>query len=636
MEEIMFSYIFGRKETPLPSPVEHLPEAKKSIYGTIRNQNEIEKCAKQIGDFSKVFDLDGNLVLKIDEETSQVEKIRCLQQKTLQTNRQFFKDFLAWISTAKQGDRFLHPIDYSYANITTLYDCERKTILMHVIDHILKEDNSKLYLLDSLKEMGVNFNQEIKICQGDQQITVTPLVYTWWMNKEYSSNNCVLVANKLLLLGANINETFVKEECKHNLATLIAETEILNFEIFYSWFKNNSGDLQFKDGKGNTVLHYLLMQKEERNTALECVIVNVVVDTELDLSAVNSEGKGLLHILCQNRRGSGFDVELFKKLIEKIGTKSLGLLDKAGHSCLYYSLTKLGFINAIAESLGIPQKTNTMDEPYFIRSNAFIMEPINYVEYPFENEQTLFLSFATEVQKKMKTSPQYIAPVSASQYLELRALLRIFSAHPKDFLLQKNESFGSLLHALAAANYDLVEKLIENEVLKEEDLGIKDNDGITVSEIIQGYKNSRHLVTCAEKLDLPALTAFFKKCKDGDVWCERSSMNFYCPIHRSIYATWNEERNKNDIWDTTLDVINLLLDLGIDPNIPHFSSGDTALHVAVRSRNPQSLTLIAILNSYGADCSIRNNEGLLPIELLEDYIKPNNIMAKKLLKVDDF
>lgn len=594
-------------------PVSLTKEVERGVYGSVRNLEKIDTKTLFTGDINPFPDLSQTKVKKIIKKTPPDRMIYRLQQEVLKNNREYFNSILQWMKTEKEGAKFSSNIDRSnFVQLSEMYDYEGKTLLIHAIDIIFK-DSKKIYLAKELKELGIDFNQEVKVLQGERSVVMSPLAYVWWLNKweEYSESDCVLLADELICQGASINETFGEKNL--NLSIFIHGTGILKPIRFILWFLKNGGDINFRDENGNTAFYHLLMKRVPQNN--EDSIARILLKKKPDILTPNNEGKNAFHLLCEHSKASELDIGLLKEMIQMAGHKSLGILDNSGHSCLYYSLTKQALLEEISKTI----KNSSSGE------------------YIFENQEDLLLSYAGEIRKNIGVSRAEIEYAVETKYLpQLRALLSLLSSNTREFLTTKDAEQGSLLHALAKGNYRLAERLVEENIIEKEDLDLEDVNGKCVFQVMEENKNTAQLVNYSENLKFTEVCNLIDKGANFD----GSTMEILSPIQRVIYGTWNLELENEEIWDTSLEIMEKLLLHGVDPNHLHSINGETALHALVRSKSPKVLNLIVSLIARGADPSVRNKDGVLPLDLLSNYPKQNNFLIREQLKeyttLDDF
>jgi cytohesin len=164
-----------------------------------------------------------------------------------------------------------------------------------------------------------------------------------------------------------------------------------------------------------------------------------------------------------------------------------------------------------------------------------------------------------------------------------------------------------LCYAAGAGHAEVAHWLIDRGA----NVAVGDEKGTTpVSQALSGdhFDLAKHLI------DRGALSTLHQAVQCGHLIRARQKLN--------AGADANDERDRQRletpiemaIWNDSVEMVELLLEYGADPNRqdPTHGGGNTALHAAVIKGSAKT---VKVLLAHAADCDIQNGEGLSPIEL---------------------
>lgn len=478
--------------------------------------------------------------------------------------------------------------NYSYANFTRLSDDNGQPLMVKALKECL-DHPEKLSKIGQLIDLGVKINKPIRLTIEAEVLALPPLTAAWKLTTEkntHRTDQIHQVADYLLEKGANINQTV--DTCGNNILGFLGLH--FNDAQLLSWYLNHQGEVNFQNNSGQTFFHLLANDDTDPWTnEFTLEIAKKLIHAGIDLSVADTDGNHPIHVLCNCNEGGNQDL---LKLLLQTAPKERYVLDAKGHSCAYLCCAG-GNTSLLKIIMGD-----------WDRSIASPGTPDELIE------------------SVCKFAPVFgYSPDQQHRILEERSMPAIHSFLPYlgDNEEQRRQAFiheekgTTQLHALARVSPWLPETLVKDSIIKEDDLQIKDSDGISVADLvttIKAYCDFYHACYVLDKTQMFALLEQYQTPDKLPVSKNLLLDAFLLGVFDAFQA------GKKVSVEVQMSMLSKLLEFGLDPNYVLSDDGNTPMTFILRYF--PDLNCIYTLLDYGIDSSEQTNEA---ISVLQDMIQ---------------
>lgn len=589
------------------APVNHVPfTINRGPFGRVenvrqliefRNASEVNCLWVYSPDNGPFSALGQEKISKIVNQQSELDPVQRLNAKITTFNSKIYKKVFSYLKKPADPQNPVDPqipVDLrratlAFQEITHLFDWNKLTLIQKLLDKIVK-GNADFTAIDRFVSLGGDLNAPFKYYYYNQ-CNGSPLSYLFHLCHWDANNTTKRLTGYIVQKGAKVNLIFGPKE--DNFISSIAHTSLFSSLVFHWYFKNR-GDMNFQNGDGNSFLHLVLYRP---NIAPICNIAAAaeLVKMNIDVSLANKKGDHPIHLLC--RYGYSEEaLDLLKALLEK-APDELCATDGEGRTPLYWSIRtgKLSFIKTILAAKNIESSKENFNEllKSFI---AFIAEDSRKFKYVGNN--TEFNQKLIEGSFTGKYVPILNSIISLAEYTckNLRSVLIV------------HEGDSTLLHHLAKSCPFILDYFLKEKYILLEDLQLINSQGETVRSIANRTNNTFLLAIACYNHDVDAV----RKLMNEDI-----SLDFRVDDNVPLLHATFKGCNLHG-WKTGLQIFNLLLAKGIDPNLAD-NDGTTALHWAIDTASCLANPVITMLLDYNADVTLADNRGKTPEKLIQGY-----------------
>lgn len=532
----------------------------------------------------------------IVDEKSNVDAILRLNEAITNLFRDWYEQIRASMKQKLNPLPALPLEGKSYVELSKLYDASGGTLLQNSLRTILG-GKAELTTIDELIGMGIDINGPISIFINWSEIITSPLGYLWAYMDYYGEKVTMPVLEHLQSLGADLNQVYGPDA--NNVITSLAWYPIV--EDILPWYVKNKGDINFRNGNGDTALHLYLDRQPPTYERFSCWLI----ENGADVTLANNREEHPIHILCRESYILGGVNTILSALLEK-APQEIDARDGEGHTPLYWCV-----------------RTNKPDlmETIFAHWNKikYSIEPLEllhaYAEFIAEDSRILF----SKKNDSQIFSKKDVEDKINQQYMPLlKAILpSVQGANEglRKLLITSKEGQSTLLARFAEKCPWILDSLLENNYILPEDLKIENTKGETVAAI--GKKTSDSFLLLMACYNLDKITALGLLNEDVDLSIQTQDKQSL--LHLLILGCQNE-KNK---WEVGFKIFLELLKKGANPNCAD-DSGNTPLHRLIKAENPIQVPLtlnsfvLEIIN-FGAKTKIENKQGLTARDLVHQF-----------------
>lgn len=581
------------------APVNHVPfTINRGPFGRVenvrqliefRNASEVN-CLWVYSPNNGPFSVLGQKrISKIVNQQSELDPVQRLNAKITTFNSKIYKKVFSYIKNSNQQN----PVDrrfptLAFQEITHLIDWQGLTLIQKLLNKIVNGDVD-FTAIDRFVSLGGDLNAPFKYYSYyTRQFYGSPLSYL--LHRCNWADTTKRLADYLVQKGAKVNLIFGPKA--DNCISLVAQNTF-SPPVFHWYFKSR-GDMNFKNGDGNTFLHLVLYRP---NIAPICNIAAAarLVDMNIDVSLANKKGDHPIHLLCHYGYGEEA-LALLKALLTK-APYELCATDGEGHTPLYWSIRtgKLSFIETIIAAKNIE---SSKENPKELLKSFIALIAEDSCKFKYVGNNCEFNQKIIEGSFTAKSVPILNSIIALACYTcnNLRSVL----------IEHKDDS--TLLHLLAKSCPFILDYFLKEKYILLEDLQLINSRGETVRSIANRTNNNFLLAIACYNHDVNAV----RKLINEDI-----SLDFRVDDNMPLLHATLKGCDRHG-WKTGLQIFKLLLARGIDPNLAD-NDGTTALHWAIDTKVNLANPVIALLLDYNADITQADNKGVTPEKLIQGY-----------------
>lgn len=538
-------------------------------------------------------------ITEIVNESSNIDAVLRLNEAAINLFRKLYEQLRSSIKSEKFSPPSL-PVSYpSILGTSNLFDSQGNTLLTHCFEAILK-NKVDFFAIDRFVALGGDLNAPITFFRYNLiRVNALPLNYLWsklGVSEDSELNAKILkLMDYLVQKGTKIDRVFglkndnVISGMRFPLSFL---SEVL------TWYLNKGGDINFKNGEGNSFLHLALnipymVPRSDIQAATQFVANGI------DVSFLNLSGDHPIHLLCHYGDNNDEANTLLKSILEKAPTE-LNARDGNGHTPLYWSIRtgKQLFINTITEAKF--ESIFSDERKYLDAFVAFINEDVRQFLFDRSGEwdysKKILEKKCTKIYMPMLES---ILPFVGGSKENLRKLL-----------IAKHEG-TTMLHHFATT--PILGFLDNEDYIFRDDFFLKNDAGETVLSIAEKTDNSFLLIVACYNLNKEDVKELLEKNISLNICANGGQSLLHLTLSGCVQA--GEETNS---WNIGFSIFQKLLVKGINPDLAD-QNGNTPLLQAINLKNNRVNPFILELLNYGANTTKANKDGITPRKRIRDF-----------------